>query len=85
MFQKDKRTVYIHYYALLREERGLPNETLTTEAKTVSQLYEQLRVEHKLSMSPEILKVSVNDSFQAWDTPLHDQDAVVFIPPVAGG
>ncbi|MDP7399502.1 MAG: MoaD/ThiS family protein, partial [Lentisphaeria bacterium] len=31
------------------------------------------------------LKVAINDAFCDWGTPLQTGDAIVFIPPVAGG
>ena len=40
---------------------------------------------HPFSLAPEMLRVAVNDEFADWSAPLADGDAVVFIPPVAGG
>lgn len=31
------------------------------------------------------VRVAVNEGYAAWDTTLHDGDAVAFLPPVAGG
>lgn len=76
--------IRIEYFAVLREHVGLPGEQLTTAAATVAELYEEVRARHEL---PDVgpLKVAVNDEFGDWHTPLADGDAVVFIPPVAGG
>ncbi len=81
---KDK-TIQIRYFALLREERGLENETLTTQAQTAGELYEQLKERFRFSLSAQVLRVAVNESFKPWNTPLLNNDTVVFIPPVAGG
>jgi molybdopterin converting factor small subunit len=32
-----------------------------------------------------VLRVAINSEFGDWTAPLKDGDAVVFIPPVAGG
>lgn len=79
------QSIRVVYFALLREERGLSEETLQTVAKTPQALYEQLRADHGFRLGHEQLKVAVNDTFVTWDHVLSDGDEVVFIPPVAGG
>lgn len=73
------------YYAALREQRGLSEESVETSAATPAALYDELRARHQLRLAPEILRAAVNDAFAAWETPLSAGDTVVFIPPVAGG
>jgi molybdopterin converting factor small subunit len=80
-----KRPLKIGYYALLREQRGLSEETLETDAATPADLYAVLKTAHGFSLEPNQLKVVINDAFKPWDTPLQPHDNVVFIPPVAGG
>ena len=80
-----KKKIHIQYYALLREERGLSRETVTTDAKTVQGLYQQLQAKYHFRLSPDILRVAINDEFVNWRSPLQSNDTVVFIPPVAGG
>ena len=75
----------IQYFASLREERGLSEETLRTQAETPAQLFQELAERHGISFPVARLKVAINDEFSTWETPLMDGDAVVFIPPVAGG
>jgi molybdopterin converting factor small subunit len=75
----------VQYYALLREERGLSEETLRSAATTPAALYDELAAKHPFSLRRDQLRAVVNDAFAAWDTPLNDGDSVVFIPPVAGG
>jgi len=75
----------IVYYAALREQRGLSEEPLDTEATTPAALYEELRARHALRLQPDQLRAAVNDAFVAWDAPLREGDTIVFIPPVAGG
>lgn len=79
------KEIRIQYYALLREERGLSDETLMTEAITPRELYAWLKAQHGFSLSSDRLRVAVNNSFSEWEQPLQTNDTVVFIPPVAGG
>jgi len=75
----------IGYYAILREQRGLSEEALQSDATTAEELYAALKAEHGFSLEANQLKVVINDAFKSWDTPLQANDNVVFIPPVAGG
>jgi len=79
------RTVHVQYFAALRERAGRGSETLATGARTMADLYEELRELRGLALPRDMLKVAVNEEFAAWDRPLADGDRVVFIPPVAGG
>jgi molybdopterin-guanine dinucleotide biosynthesis protein A len=78
-------SVKVQYYALLREQAGRSEEAVTTSARTPRELYEELRRRHPFSLAPEMLRVAVNAEFGEWSQPLAEGDAVVFIPPVAGG
>ena len=75
----------IQYYALMREQAGRSEETLETSASTPAGLYEELVARYGFTLSREQLKVAVNSEFSDWSRPLKIGDAVVFIPPVAGG
>ncbi len=79
------KTVQVLYFALLREQRGLSEERVATDASTAGELYTELATQHGLSLGPATLRVVVNESFSPWDTNLADGDSVAFIPPVAGG
>ena len=77
--------VPVQYFALLREQRGISAEEVTTTAATADALYAELRARHGFTLAAEQLKVAVNGEFAPWTQPLHDHDEVVFLPPVAGG
>jgi molybdenum cofactor guanylyltransferase len=81
----DLRHVTVQYYALLREQAGRREEALTTAARTPRELYAELAGRYPFSLAPEALRVAINSEFRDWTTPLAEGDAVVFIPPVAGG
>jgi molybdopterin-guanine dinucleotide biosynthesis protein A len=77
--------IRVQYYALLREQAGRSSETLTTRARTPRELYRELAARYPFTLPAEMLRVAVNAEFGDWSQPLKPGDAVVFIPPVAGG
>jgi molybdopterin converting factor small subunit len=70
---------------LMREQAGRSEETLETSAATPADLYTELAARYGFTLSREQLKVAVNSEFSDWSRKLAANDAVVFIPPVAGG
>jgi len=79
------KQIRVQYFALLREQAGRSDESITTTARTPRELYAELKARYPFSLAPEMLRVAVNTEFGEWSQPLSDGDAVVFIPPVAGG
>lgn len=79
------KRIHLQYFAVLREQRGLKSETVKTKSATAKELYKELKKMHGFQLSLEILKVAINNEYKGWDTPLKDNDTLVFIPPVAGG
>lgn len=77
--------VHIEYFAILREQRGVARESITTEAATPATLYAELRARHGFTLPPERIRAAVNEEFVDGSRPLRDGDQIVFIPPVAGG
>jgi molybdenum cofactor guanylyltransferase len=80
-----ERPIRVQYYALLREQAGRSDETVTTGANTPRELYAELRARYPFTLPAEMLRVAVNAEFGEWTQPLKAGDSVVFIPPVAGG
>jgi molybdopterin converting factor subunit 1 len=78
-------TVHVQYFAILREQRGATQETLTTSASTAAGLYDELRTRHRFTLPGDRVRAAVNDNFVRADAILKEGDRVVFIPPVAGG
>jgi molybdenum cofactor guanylyltransferase len=75
----------IQYFALMREQSGRSEETVETMASTPADLYAELQARYGFTLPREQLKVAVNSEFAPWSRRLAAGDAVVFIPPVAGG
>ncbi|MGB1128795.1 MAG: NTP transferase domain-containing protein [Haloferula sp.] len=80
-----EKTVRIVYFAKLREERGLDEESVTTLACTAAGLYDELSFRHRFPLDLEALRCARNGDFCDWNTRLQADDEIVFIPPVAGG
>ena len=78
-------SVDVHYFAILREQRGLAQEKLATAAATPGALYEELRARHGFTLPGDRIRAAVNDTFVPANALLREGDRVVFIPPVAGG
>jgi molybdenum cofactor guanylyltransferase len=79
------RRIGVQYYALLREQAGRREEQLLTAAATPAELYAELTQRYPFTLDANVLRVAINGEFSEWTTPLAEGDAVVFIPPVAGG
>lgn len=79
------KKIRVQYFALLREQAGRSDESLVTAARTPRELYDELKARYPFTLGADMLRVAVNTEFGDWSQPLSDGDAVVFIPPVAGG
>ena len=78
-------SVTVQYFAILREQRGLTEERLSTAAATPTALYDELRDRHGFTLPADRVRAAVNDEFVAATAALCEGDRIVFIPPVAGG
>lgn len=76
--------VRVEYFAILREHAGRGAEELQTAAGTAAELYAELDRRYGFPQLASV-KVAINHEFRDWDSRIADGDAVVFIPPVAGG
>jgi molybdenum cofactor guanylyltransferase len=83
--QSNAMQLKIQYYALMREQAGRSEEVIETRAPTPADLYAELKSRYGFTLPREQLKVAVNSEFSPWSRQLAAGDAVVFIPPVAGG
>lgn len=77
--------VRVRYFAILKEERGLGGEDVTTTAATMAELYQELADRHKFSLTKDQLRVAADEAFVDWQQAPRDGAQIVFIPPVAGG
>ena len=79
------KTIYVGYYAFLREKAGTSQEAVKTAASTPRDLYKELCGTHNFRLSENLLRVAINNVFSTWQSELQAGDHVAFIPPVSGG
>lgn len=70
---------------MFREQAGIAEETITTDAETTADVFRATRNRHGSSEPQGHCKVAVNDRMTGWDAPVSDGDTVLLFPPVAGG
>lgn len=80
-----EKEVIITYFGKLTAEAPAAEETLTTTAATLAGLYEEVRLNHHLSLDLDTVKPVLADEFVDWTTPLPNNAQVAFLPPFAGG
>jgi molybdenum cofactor guanylyltransferase len=82
---KTSLNLRLQYFALLREQAGRSDEALQSSARTAKEVYAELGQRYPFTLAADMLRVAINGEFADWNQPLVDGDALVFIPPVAGG
>lgn len=78
-------TVNLRYFAALADQAGVPRETVETQATSLGDLYDEVRVRRALRLERAWVRVAVNDEFVSWDRAVRDGDRIAFMPPVSGG
>lgn len=79
------KTLTIRYFAIFRENAGLGEEQLQTDAVTAADVFEATRNRHGSAEPLGHCKVAINDEMADWGSPVEDGDVVLLFPPVAGG
>lgn len=79
----------ILYFAWVRERIGIPREQVETQAKTVTELVEELRArEDRYAVAFEdvsALRVALDQELADFDAALDGVREVAFFPPMTGG
>jgi molybdopterin converting factor subunit 1 len=81
----EPKSVTLDYFAIFREVTNQDRETVSTSARTVGGLYEELKARYAFPLPVDSLRVAVNDEFAQWQREVREGDRIAFIPPVAGG
>lgn len=79
------KRIHVQYFAILREQRGIAEETCATPAATPADLYNELRQRFAFTLPAERVRAAINEEFASPSAELRDGDRVAFLPPVAGG
>ena len=79
--------VRLLFFAVLRDITGKSEaEVSIADGTRAGDVWQTLRRNHSALASYEKPPmIAVNENYASPDTPLHDGDELVFIPPVAGG
>ncbi len=79
----------VMYFAWVRERIGEPKERIETDAATVMDLVEELRVrgERYAAAFADVsaLRVAIDQELTEFDAPLAGAREVAFFPPMTGG
>ena len=82
-------TIDVLYFAWVRERIGLAKEKIETDAATVAELIDALRVrEERYAMAfsdVSALRVALDQELSDFDSPLDGVREVAFFPPMTGG
>jgi len=79
--------VKVRFFARLREQAGVENETLQVPVgATLADVYDTARTSHS-ALDPDrgSVRAALNQEFVDWATKVSDGDEIAFIPPVSGG
>jgi molybdopterin converting factor subunit 1 len=79
------KSITVRYFAIFREHAGMDEETVSIDAETAGDVFEQLKERHGSSEPLGHCKVAINDEMADWGTAVSDGDTVLLFPPVAGG
>lgn len=77
--------VKVLYFASLRDDAGVPQESLDTGAKTIKELFDEVNLKRNFNLPLNLLKAAKNEEYADFDALLTEGDTIAFIPPVAGG
>ena len=78
-------TVTVRYFALLGEEAGVSSEIVDTSARTMRELWIELKGRHRFSLGQDLVLAAQGEEFCGWETALVPGGEVAFMPPVSGG
>jgi len=77
--------IRVRYFALFREQTGCVSEAVSWSGGSAAELFKMMAAKHPLLKTQAAALVAINDEMCGWETPLNENDEVLFFPPVAGG
>ena len=79
------KTVQLNYFSRFAELTEKANESWSTEAITLEELWFELDEQYAFDLDISMVRPAVNHEFCDWQRVINDRDIVSFIPPVSGG
>ena len=77
--------ITILYFGQLKEQAATDKEVIDSKAKTVSEIYQQLKERHGLTIAFDNLRAARNEIFCEGTDPVREDDVIAFMPPMSGG
>jgi len=77
--------VRVRYFALFRDQAGCGAESIEWDGGTAAELFRMMTDLHPGLKTETAALVAINDEMRDWETPVNNDDEVLFFPPVAGG
>jgi molybdopterin converting factor small subunit len=65
-------TVWVTYFAILREQRGLSREQIETNARSFRELYEELKEQHGFTLKANLVKAADRGEFVDMGAPISE-------------
>ncbi len=79
------KSITVRYFALFRENAGIDQEVIQSDAETAGEVFAELEGKHGSKEPLGHCKVAINDEMADWESVVNDGDTVLLFPPVAGG
>lgn len=79
--------LHIRYFAALRDQMGMSEESLETNAATPEALIAELRARDNRAdlLAEPFVRIIINDEIAREDAALKPGDTIAFCPPFSGG
>lgn len=79
------KKISLTFYAGLKEQAHCNDLEITTHAKTVGEIYNEISLRFNFLHDQTTMRFAKNHRLVSEETVLDDGDTIVFIPPVSGG
>jgi molybdopterin synthase sulfur carrier subunit len=79
------KTVQLNYFSRFAELTEKANESWSTEAVTVEELWFELNAQYRFEQEISSVRPAINHECCDWQRVINDRDIISFIPPVSGG
>ena len=77
--------ITILYFGQLRQNAGIARESVSTEAATLAELWEDRSKALGFTFSRKSLRFARNEDLCDPDSRIQNGDTIAFMPPMAGG
>ncbi|HHL31951.1 MAG TPA: hypothetical protein ENJ41_05135 [Oceanospirillales bacterium] len=77
--------IEILFFGKLKEIWGTKQIHMQTDCQTIESLYQELLKKLPEQPHKDSIKVAINDEFASWNSAIHENDSIAFLPPASGG